>query len=149
MLENIKSSYIYKIIFSYIDDKRKLNLFKYNKKSQTKIDINIYHYKYFSKKYIVYENNGKGKEYYDFGALIFEGEYLNGQRNGKGKEYYLDDTLQYEGEYLNGLRNGKGKEYYEFSGKLKYEGEYLNGLWNGEEKNIISIVVNYYLKVNI
>ena len=71
--------------------------------------------------------DGKGKEYYDDGELIFEGVYLNGNRNGKGKEFnYYNGKLIFEGEYLNGLRwNGKGKEYYE-NDKLKFEGEYLN-----------------------
>ena len=38
--------------------------------------------------------------------------YLNGERNGKGKEYFYNGELIFEGEYLNGRRNGKGKEYY-------------------------------------
>jgi len=42
---------------------------------------------------------------------MLEGEYLNGKRNGRGKEYYEDGRLMFEGEYLNGIRNGKGKEY--------------------------------------
>ena len=33
------------------------------------------------------KRNGKGKEYYDAGKLIFEGGYLNGEKNGKRKEY--------------------------------------------------------------
>ena len=59
---------------------------------------------------ILYElinGNGKVKEYYDSGKLIFEGEYLNGHRNGKGKEYYSTNYLKFEGEYLNGRKNGK------------------------------------------
>ena len=36
------------------------------------------------------ERHGKGKEYDDYGFLIFEGEYLNGERHGNGKEYYKD-----------------------------------------------------------
>ena len=31
-----------------------------------------------SKGYIIYESNGKGKEYFLNGKLEFEGEYLNG-----------------------------------------------------------------------
>ena len=38
-------------------------------------------------RYIIVEENGKGKEYEYNGKLIYEGEYLNGERNGKGKEY--------------------------------------------------------------
>ena len=31
------------------------------------------------------------------GKLLFEGEYLNGEKNGKGKEYFGDGKLIYEG----------------------------------------------------
>ena len=55
--------------------------------------------------------NGKGKEYNEYGKLIFEGEFLNGIKNGKGKEYDSYGKLIFEGEYKNGKRNGNGKEY--------------------------------------
>ena len=78
---------------------------------QNAIDINLNNYKFFSKRYIEFEADGKGKEYYGYNdELKFEGEYLNGERNGKGKEYD-DGKLSFDGEYLNGKRNGKGKEY--------------------------------------
>ena len=67
-------------------ERTKLKIVKYNKNLKNKIDININNYKYFTGKYIIYENEQKGKEYY-LDQLIFEGEYLNGERNGKGKEY--------------------------------------------------------------
>ena len=100
--------------------------------------------------YLNGEKNGKGKEYDDYGKLIFEGEYLNGNRHGKGKEYchgklifegeylkgerlkgkeYDNDKLIFEGEYNQHLK--KGKEYFR-NGKLQFEGEYLfNRKWNG------------------
>ena len=87
MLENVKSSYFSKIVFSYIDDKQKLKLVKYNKSLQKKINISINHYIHFRGIYIIYEAKGKGKEYDEYSELKFEGEYLNGERNGKGKEY--------------------------------------------------------------
>ena len=61
---------------------------------------------------IIYElinDNGKVKEYDNYGYLIFEGEYLNGKRNGKGKEY-KDGKLEFEGEYLYDARY-KGKDF--------------------------------------
>ena len=126
MLKSIKSSYIIKIVLSFIKEKHKLKLVKYNKSLQNKIDISIINYIYFSGKYIVFESNRIGIEYNSFNnKLIFEGEYLNGKINGKGKEYYDNGELEYEGEYLNGKRNGKGKEYYKY-GELYFEGEYLN-----------------------
>ena len=156
MLENIKAYYFYPIIFSFIDEKRKLELIKYNKSIQNKIDIDIIYYIRFSKKYIKYETKNMGKEYnfendeliyegeylngrrngkgkeYENGKLRFEGEYLNGKRNGKGKEYLLGDKLLFEGEYINGNKNKKGKEYFG-NGKLRFDGEYLNGKkWNGK-----------------
>ena len=74
---------------------------------------------------------GKGKEFYGIGELMFEGEYSNGERNGKGKEYYYGNRLLFEGEYLNGKRNGKGKLYNIF-GQIIFEGKYLNDKqWEG------------------
>ena len=131
MLENVKTPSIVKKIFILINDERILNLVKYNKKIQNQINIGILNYKLFSGKYIIFESNGTGKEYYiadDY--LTFEGEYLNGKRNGKGKEYKFGN-FSFEGEYLNGKRNGKGKEY-KF-GSLIFEGIYKNGKrWNGK-----------------
>jgi len=142
-LENLKSKYILKIIFSYSNEKRKLKLIKYNKNLQNKMD----------------EENRKGKEYNFEDGLVFEGEYLNGERNGKGREYYcFNKILRFEGEYLNGkkwngkgndnfnkfayeLKNGKGfiKEY-GYEGELIFEGEYLDGEKMEKEKNIIVLI---------
>ena len=116
MLENIKACFFVKKIFSFIIERKKLKIIKYNKNLQNIIDINLINYKFFSGRYIEFEADGKGKEYDGYNdELSFEGEYLNGKRNGKGKEYY-NGELSFEGEYLNGKRNGKGKRYY--GGKL-------------------------------
>ena len=140
MLENIKSSFFIKIIFSFLDEKTKLKLVKYNKSLQNNININLINYKILSGRYIIYEENGNIKEYSSYDDVLeFEGEYLNGERNGKGKEYYKGNLI-FEGEYLNGKRNGKGKEYNK-EGNLIFDGEYLNGKkWNGkgyDDKNNI------------
>ena len=148
MFKNVKSFYFLRIIFSFVDEKQKLELIKYNKSLQEIINITIINYKFFSEKYIEYEPNGKGKEFYSlYDKLIFEGEYLNGKRNGKGKEYdFLNGDLIFEGEYLSGKRNGKGKEYNKY-GRLIFEGEYLyNNKYNGkgydEDGNIIYELIN-------
>ena len=150
---------------SYLQEKTKLDVIKYNKCFQNKLSLNIDQYKKKSGKYIINEvnnskkeyilytnklifegeylngkKNGKGKEYDYYGSLKFEGNYINGKRNGKGKEYIniLEDKLIFEGEYLNGKRNGKGKEYQYIYSKccLKFEGDYLNGkIWNGKGYN--------------
>ena len=132
-LEIIESPFFSKLLFSFMNEKIKLKVIKYNKKLQNKIDINLNNYKFYNGKYIIYENekNIKGKEYMKsisgYGEhFLYEGEYLNGERNGKGKEYFFSGELIFEGEYLNGKRNGKGKDYY-LNGKLRFEGEYLNG----------------------
>ena len=126
-IEDIKSSYIKKEIFSLLNQKKILSMIIYNKKLQKLFVVDIEDYKKISGKYKEGEKNGKGKEYdLKTNILIFEGEYLNGKRNGKGKEYYFNGKLEFEGEYLKGERNGKGKEY-DYEGNLEFEGEYLNG----------------------
>ena len=134
MLKNVNSSYFIRIIFSDINEGRKLKLLKYNKSLQKEMNINFINYKFFSGRYIIYESDKKAREYDGFNdSLIYEGEYLNGERNRKGKEYDDEGRLEFEGEYLNGKRNGKGKEYHS-KGELRFEGEYLNGKRNGKQK---------------
>ena len=131
MLKNIKSIYIVKIIFEYVNEKQKLKVVKLNKSLQNKIDLNIINYKLFTGRYIIFSSKRKGKEYNgNNGELVFKGEYLNGIRNGKGAEYYKDKIL-FEGNFLKGKRNGKGKEY-DVDGLLMFEGEYLNGKRHGK-----------------
>ena len=146
---------------------KKLKLIKYNKYFQNKIHIDIFHYKVFSGKYIVYLSKKKGREYDAYNNnLIFEGEYLKGERSGKGKEYNNKGNLIFEGEYLKGKRNGIGKEYnnnslgvlfkgkyfdgkrngkgekYFYNGNIEFKGEFLNGkMWNG----ILYSLKGYYL----
>ena len=120
MLKNVKTLFFIRLLFSCVDEKQKLELIKYNKNIQDILNINLINYKYFSRRYIIFESNEKGKEFFLNGELKYDGEYLNGKRNGKGKEYYDNGKLEFEGEYLNGKRNGKGKECDD--GKLIYEG---------------------------
>ena len=145
MLKNIKASFFLKFLFSYVSEGQKLKVARYCKYLQNILDRRLIHYKIFSERYIVYDKDGKGKEYDWIDRLIFEGEYLNRKRHGKGKEYYKG-KWEFEGEYINGERNGKGKEY-DLNGRLEFEGKYLNGeKWNGkgkeydEEDNVISKV---------
>jgi len=149
-LRDIKSSYLKKKIFSFLNEKQKLKMITYNKQLQKMCSFGIEDYKKKSSRYIIGEKNGKGKEYkINTNILIFEGEYKNGIRNGKGKEYYNNGNLKFEGEYLNGkawngngyliygkmdfeIKDGesKGKEYDNY-GYLIFEGEYKNGERNG------------------
>ena len=135
-LRDIKSSYIIKIVFSFLCEKEKLNMIINNKELQKLFLVKIEDYKKLSGRYKIGEKNGKGKEYILYSnILIFEGEYENGKRKGKGKEYYNNGKLRFKGEYLNGKRNGKGKEYYK-NGKLILK-EYMNMEKYGMEKDII------------
>ena len=57
----------------------------------------------FEGKYLNGERNGKGREY-DLDILAFQGKYINGQKNGRGIEFYDDGAIKFEGYYLNGKR---------------------------------------------
>ena len=133
MLENIKADYFLIIIFSHLEENKKLEIVKYNKHIQNKLRIDLIYYKTFSQKYFIGDKNGEGKEYDFDDNLIFEGNYLNGKRNKKGKEYYTNGKLKFDGEYLNGKRHGKGIKYGTNLFSNLFEGEYLNGRkWNGK-----------------
>ena len=152
-IEDIKSSFVLKQVFSFLSKKQILNMIIYNKELQKISSVDITYYKKISGKYIIAEKNGKGREYIiNKNLLIYEGEYVKGKRNGKGKEYYDNGKLMFEGEYLNGKKwnikgynkngiiefelkngNGKGKHYY-YDGKLEFDGEYVNGKRNGKGK---------------
>ena len=136
LLENIKSKYFIQNIFQHLHEKTKLQIITYNKSLQQLINIKLFNYRFFSISYIIFEPNGKGKEYFHYkDTLKFDGEYLKGKRNGKGKEYYPNNIIKFEGEYLNGKRNGKGIEY-NHDGNLIFEGEFINDLrWNGKGYN--------------
>ena len=100
MLQKTKSIYFLQRLFTFVDEKDKLDIIKYNKNMQNILDISLINYKIFSGRYILYGKNGKGKEYDYEGRLIFEGEYLNGNINGNGKEYHTNGQLKFEGQYL-------------------------------------------------
>ena len=164
-MKNLKSKYIIKELFLFLEENKKLNIIKYSKKYQELFEINIDYYKDKSDKYIIGERNGKGKEYVKYlNKLLFEGEYLNGKRNGKGIEYDEYGHKKFEGLYFKGYllegkgydfdgniilnieKNGKGKEYYYFNGNILFKGEYKNGIkWNGKGYDIFG-KLQYELK---
>ena len=53
MLVNIKSTYFYSKLFSFMDEGKKLKIIKYNKNLQKILDISLLHYKLFSGRYII------------------------------------------------------------------------------------------------
>ena len=66
MLENIRSYYITRIVFSFIDLKKAYILVKYNKSLFNKLDINTIYFKALSEKYVIFEKNGIAREYSPF-----------------------------------------------------------------------------------
>ena len=133
-MKNVKSFYINKKIIFLLDEKRKLELLKYNKRLQNMLNLNIIDYKSFSSKYIIYEKSGIGIEYNrNNEKIIYEGEYLNGKRNGKGKEYNFFNELVFEGEYLKGKKwNGQG--YFNSENYIIKDGKgYLKEYNNNED----------------
>ena len=74
ILREIKSSYIIKEVFSFLNEKQKLNMIIYNKALQRELEIELDYYKKISGKYKIGEKNGKGKEYIlNTNKLIFDG----------------------------------------------------------------------------
>ena len=105
MLKKIKSSYFVNKIFTYIDEKQKLNVVKYNKKLQKNVKISIINYKHFSGKYIIYESDGNVKKYNGHNdTLLFEGKL-----KGRGKEYYENGKLSFEGDFFEWKKKWKRK----------------------------------------
>ena len=110
-LIKIESYYNLEKIFSYLEERNKLDIIIYNKQIQKKLGVSIGDYINMSGKYKIGEKNGKGKEYtIKEKKLVFEGEYLNGKKNGKGIEYSVNhNKMIFEGEYLNGKKMEKKK----------------------------------------
>ena len=132
MLTKIRSFFILKKIFTFVDNKVKFNLVVHNKKIQKILGLNIYDFRIFSGNYKK-EKNNKTIEYNSVNRqIIFEGQYSNGKRNGEGKEYNEKGDLIFEGEYLNGKKwKGVSLEYDEDTGKLIFEYEYSKGIIDG------------------
>ena len=139
-LHSIKSLYITKFILSFLIEKIKINIIRYNKNYQNKLGFDIEDYKRLSCKYQITDKNGIGRIYDSNNNKLF----FKGKINGEGIELDENDNIIFEGQYLNGKKikgkgydlkgniileiekNGKGKEYYD-NGHLKFEGEYVNG----------------------
>jgi antitoxin component YwqK of YwqJK toxin-antitoxin module len=142
-----------KKIFSHLNLEDRLNIIRFNKTLQKKINISIEDYKMKANgRYRVKRHKGVVKIFSENGnVLLFKGKYLHEKKNGKGKEYNEYGELIYEGEYKNGKRNGKGKEY-DGENHLIFEGEYLNGKkWNGRgyKKYGEFIIKNYLINKSL
>ena len=79
MLNAIKATYFYKVVFSCLNEKTKLKFAKYNKNLQNIIGINLNNYKFFNRRHIEYDLYTNKK--------LFEGNYLNDKKNIYSIEY--------------------------------------------------------------
>ena len=144
MLSDINSKYIVAHIFDLIPFKLTLKIVAHNKNFQYKLDITLETYSHATGKYIEIIND-YGKEYLlDDKILIFEGEYKSKKRDGKGKELYKNGKILFEGEYLNGKRwNGN---IYNILGIKEFEITEGSGYINDYNINGIRIYSGYFAK---
>ena len=63
VFRKMKSYCVLKHMFTFLLEEKKLELVKYNKKLQNRLLINIKDYENATDRYIIFEENGKGKEY--------------------------------------------------------------------------------------
>ena len=74
MLKNVISEYFIQKVFSFLTEYPKLKMVRYNKNMQKNLEINITNYIHFKGNYIIYELNGKGKEFSGYDdKLMLEG----------------------------------------------------------------------------
>ena len=55
--------------------------------------------------------HGKGKEFYRYNCLKYEGDFVKDKYEGNGK-FIFGNGNYYEGPFVNGLKHGKGLLYY-------------------------------------
>ena len=82
-LDNIISFDADKKIFSFVTEKKKLEIIYYNKRIKNNLDINLNNYRNLTGKYLKFETIVK--EYNNDNKVIYEGEYSDGKRNIKFK----------------------------------------------------------------
>ena len=81
---NIRSQYIRKEVFTFLEEKQILKLIVYNKKFQNIFKVNIGNYKKVLGICRIVEKDGKGRDYIvDTNKLIFLGEYTNDKKRKK------------------------------------------------------------------
>ena len=90
MLQKIRANLIIKNIFLNLKENIKLILLRYNKRIQQRININLIDYRRCSGRYIIFEENGRGKEYNSYtDQLLYDGEYLKGKKMEKEKNIIM------------------------------------------------------------
>ena len=152
MINKIKSKYILQNVFIHVNYIQKLNIIRFNKRAQNRLEINIVDYRRLSGKYKIIKNNETiiyntyndkilfkglysnenknvfGREFNEEGEIIFEGEYYDGKKWNGTEKIYDEDTGNLIFEYIWKI---KVKEYDKFDGELLFEEKYLNRKRNG------------------
>ena len=124
---NIRSVYIIKIVFSFLEENKELMILSRNKTIQKELEIDINNFKKASRIKRIISENGKGQEFLrNTKYLIFEGEYKNGMKHGKGIEYFFNFNLGEDSGYFNWERKEEDKEDY-YLRLTKFQGEYFEG----------------------
>ncbi len=109
-INNIKSIYLLKKVFSLVDEKIKLLLLNHNKKIQKKLKIDIERFKKLSQRYRIILENGICREFLiNTNYLLFEGEFKDGKKHGRGYGYYYNKDLSLDEEYLNWQKSKENK----------------------------------------
>ena len=77
-----------------------------------------------------YKRNGNVVEYYENGALKYDGKIKDDKYDDVSGTYVDLNGECYFGEFRNGIKEGKGTEYYN-NGEKKYEGNFSYNQYNG------------------
>ena len=81
LIKLVKSIYIIKRTLLHLDEKKKLDMLKYNKDFQKQMGFDIEHHKKTSGKRKIQEKNGNETIYeLDTHLILFEGKYLNSKK---------------------------------------------------------------------
>ena len=75
----------------------------------------------------------KGKIYYKFNKIMYEGEVQDNKFTGEGKLYKNNEnsTLEYEGNFVSGKFSGQGTKFFP-NGFIEYQGNWDYGKRNGD-----------------
>ena len=140
MLQKIKSEYFIKRLFTIADEKKKLDIIKYNKIAQNILDISLINYKTFSGRYILYVKNRKVKEYNYYDKLLFKREYLNIKSKIKKTKIKKSKIQKIKGDKHNNKKQTKkssSKNMFLNNNKInKKESNSIMSKFNSEEKKL-------------
>ena len=100
MWKNIKSNNVIELVFSFVGTRVKLKLAKHSKILQKAFNINLFNYKLFSGRFIIYDNND----------IREENDNINYENGKEENERAKKNNITFEGEISNGKRKGPDKQ---------------------------------------